>query len=262
VRRGDVLLGMFLQMGSAVAADIASRAGLDWVLIDLEHGAGTEADLLGQLQAMAGRDVPAVVRVESCVRIRIGRALDLGAAGIMVPQVNTPQVAQELAASLRYPPTGIRGVALSARGAGYGEAGHGDVSAIGDALLGIAQVETATAVSNAAEIAAVDGVDVLFVGPSDLSHSLGVPGSFDSDTYLKAIGQIVEAARSQGKALGVHLPNISAAGRYLELGFTFVSIAGDGGILTAGVRNALQAVRASVSAPANSGHRTSGSEGN
>jgi len=243
VRRGEVLLGMFLQMGSAVAAEIAGRAGLDWAVVDLEHGAGTEANLLAQLQAIAGGGTPAVVRVESCTRIRIGRALDLGAAGIMVPQVSTVEEAQDLVASLRYPPAGVRGVALSARGAGYGETRHSGVSAIGESLLGIAQVETAIAVSNVAEIAAVDGIDVLFVGPSDLSHSLGVPGAFDSITYRDALDQIVKAARSQGKALGVHLPGVAAAEQYLELGFTFVSVAADGALLAAGVRNALQAVR-------------------
>ena len=247
VRSGELLLGAFIQTGSAVAAEIMGRSGIAWALIDLEHGAGTEADLIPQLHALRGVSTPAVVRVESGTRLRVGRALDLGAAGIMVPQVNTGETAREVAGFLRYPPVGVRGVALSARGAGYGAAGHGDVASLGEALLGIAQVETVTAVEHVDAIAEIDGIDVLFVGPSDLSHSLGIPGAFDNPAYGDAVDRIVAAAARHGKILGVHLPSPAAAGRYLELGFTFVSVAGDGQLLGAATRRALSDVAAAAS---------------
>src|SRR4051812_41735459 len=120
VRAGEELHGVFLQMGSPIAAEIAAFAGFDWALIDLEHGAGTEGDLVPQLTALAASNVAGIVRVESCSRLRIGRALDLGATGIMVPQVNDVESAHHLVEWCEYPPTGTRGVALSARGTGYG----------------------------------------------------------------------------------------------------------------------------------------------
>lgn len=229
-----------MQMGSAVAAEIAGRSGLDWALIDLEHGSGTEADLVPQLQALGGVGTPTMVRVESMARLRIGRALDLGAHGIMVPQVSDLETAQEFIRFLRYPPQGVRGVGLSARGAGYGAASHADVGRLGEALIAIVQIETEQGLSNAAQIASVDGVDVLFVGPSDLSHAVGVPGNFEHKTYVKALHTIAEAAQSHGKALGVHIPGSSEFERYYSLGFRFISVATDASAVAGGIREALR----------------------
>ena len=153
-----------------------ARAGFDWLLIDLEHGAGTESELLASLHAMGATPAAALVRPQSGERLRIGRALDLGAHGIMVPRVDLPEQAREAISFMRYPPDGARGLALSTRGAGLGELGHTQIQAINRRILGIIQIESRSAVEHAAEIAAIDGVDVLFVGPTDLSHSLGVPG--------------------------------------------------------------------------------------
>jgi 4-hydroxy-2-oxoheptanedioate aldolase len=238
-----LLLGAFLQLGSPVAAEIAARCGLDWALIDLEHGSGTEADLVPQLQALDVVGTPAIVRVESLSRIRIGRALDLGAQGIMVPQLNDAEGAVEFVRYLRYPPQGARSVGLSARGAGYGAASHEDVGRMGESLTGIVQIETEKGVSNASHIASVDGVDVLFVGPSDLSHALGVPGNFEHKTYMEALRAIADAARSQGKTLGVHIPGATEFGRYHSLGFRFISIVTDASAVAAGIRNALRQAR-------------------
>ncbi len=243
VRNQELTLGAFLQLGSAAAAEIAAGSGLDWALIDLEHGAGTEADLLSQLQALGVHGTTSVVRVESLSRLRVGRALDLGAAGVMVPQVNTVEDAQQLASFVRYQPMGSRGVALSARGAGYGTARHEDVPRLSESTLAIAQIETQKAVDNAAEIAAVPGIDVLFVGPSDLSHSFGVPGQFESALFTSALDAISAAAKLHGKALGVHLPALSEFGRYYSRGFRFISVGADGTAIASGLRGASAAAR-------------------
>src|SRR5207342_3925661 len=113
------------------------------------------------------------------------------------------------------------GLALSTRGAGLGEVGHGDVRAVNRRLLGIIQVESPSAVEHAAEIAAIDGVDVLFVGPTDLSHSLGVPGQFDDPGYLGALERVARAAEDAGKAAGILLRDASALGRHRDLGYRF-----------------------------------------
>jgi 4-hydroxy-2-oxoheptanedioate aldolase len=243
LRRNELLLGAFMQLGSAVAAEVAARSGLDWALIDLEHGSGSEADLVPQLHALGGTGTPAMVRVESLSRLRVGRPLDLGAHGIMVPQVNDGDAAKEFISYLRYPPKGLRGVALSARGAGYGAATHADVGRLGESVIAIVQIETDKGLSNASEIASVEGVDVLFVGPSDLSHTLGVPGNFEHKSYVKALQSIADAAQSHGKALGVHIPGFSEFERYHSLGFRFISLATDASALAAGIRNALSQAR-------------------
>ena len=243
VARGDVLLGAFLQLGSPVAAEIAARTGIDWALIDLEHGSGTEGDLLPQLQALAAVGTAAMVRVESLSRLRIGRVLDLGAQGVMVPQVNDARDAGDLARFLRYPPLGVRGVGLSARGAGYGSAKHSDVDSISRSLVGIAQIETREGLEHAAEIASVDGIDVLFVGPSDLSHALGVPGEFDDKTYMDAIETISRAAQDHHKAAGVHIPASTEFQRYYSKGFRFISIGSDNAAISADLRNRVRLAR-------------------
>ena len=245
VLRGEVVLGAFLNLGSPLAAELCARAGFDWLLVDLEHGAGTEADLLAQLYAIEGADRPdgtrcaALVRPEEGTRLRIGRTLDLGAEGVMLPRLEQPEDIRRVVSWLRYPPVGLRGVALLTRGAELGEVPHGDVGTLSDRTLGIIQIESPAAVANAGEIAATDGVDVLFVGPTDLSHSLGVPGYLDAPVYLQAIGAVVHACQANGKAAGILLRSADALDRHLELGFTFIGLGSDGAYVTDGARAAL-----------------------
>ena len=123
----------------------------------------------------------------------------------MIPRIDTPDQVREAISFMRYPPDGTRGLALSTRGAGLGERTHADVRSINPHVLGIIQIESPSAVEHAAEIAAIDGVDVLFVGPADLSHSLGVPGRFDDAGYLEAIAHVATVAEAAGKAAGILL---------------------------------------------------------
>src|SRR4051794_29138318 len=233
---GETLYGTFLNLASPVATEIVARAGFDWALIDLEHGAGTEADLLANLHAMGATPTAAIVRPPSGERLRIGRALDLGAHGIMVPRVDTPEQAREAVSFMRYAPDGARGLALSTRGAGLGERGHGDIRVINSQVLGIIQIESRSAVDTAAEIAAIDGVDVLFVGPTDLSHALGLPGKFTDPAYVEAITSVVAAAGDAGKTAGILLRDASAVARHRDLGFRFIALGSDGAFVAAGAR--------------------------
>src|SRR5438876_5787065 len=176
VLAGETLIGLFLDLGSPTSAEICAAAGYDWLLVDLEHGAATEADLLGLLHAVEVRGGTALVRPQSGERLRIGRALDAGAAGIMIPRLDSVEHAREALTFLRYPPAGVRGVAIRVRGAGLGSVGHGAVDTINERVLGIVQIESLGALREVDAIAAIDGVDVLFVGPADLTHALNVPG--------------------------------------------------------------------------------------
>ena len=243
VLAGETLFGLFLDLGSPFSAEICARAGYDWLVVDLEHGAGTEAGLVGLLQSVEVGASTAVVRPQSGERLRIGRALDLGAAGIVIPRLESAAEAREAVSFLRYPPTGVRGVALRTRGAGMGSVAHGEVNQINDRILGIVQIESVGALREADEIAAIDGVDVLFVGPADLTHSLGVPGRFDDDRYLAALKSVVDACAAHGKAAGILVYDLGVVPGLLELGYRFVGIGADGALIASGARAALAAVR-------------------
>jgi 2-dehydro-3-deoxyglucarate aldolase/4-hydroxy-2-oxoheptanedioate aldolase len=240
---GATVFGLFLDLSSPASAELSGRAGYDWLLVDLEHGAGTEADLPAMLMAIESTGAAAMVRPQSGERLRIGRALDLGATGIMVPRLESADEAREAVGFLRYPPAGVRGVALRTRGAGLGTVAHADVGQINGRIVGIVQIESAGALREADAIAATDGVDVLFVGPADLSHSLGVPGQFGHKTYLAALDAVIDACNAHGKAAGILVYDTAVVPELLELGFRFVGIGADGALVSAGAHAALAAVR-------------------
>ena len=195
------------------------------------------------LMAVESTGAAAMVRTQSGERIRIGRALDQGATGIMIPRMQSAAEVAEVVTYLRYPPTGMRGVALRTRGAGLGTVGHADVGQINDRIVGIVQIESVGALNEVDAIAATDGVDVLFVGPADLSHSLGVPGQFGTKVYLDALETVVAACRAHGKSPGILLYDLALVPRHLESGFRFMGIGADGALVSAGAHAAIAAVR-------------------
>jgi 2-keto-3-deoxy-L-rhamnonate aldolase RhmA len=244
VRAGEPTVGVWLGYGSALVAEDCGRAGFDWAVIDTEHGMGTEADVLGQLLALGGTSTAALVRVERSDRLRIGRMLDLGAEGLVVPRLDTPDDVREAISWMRFPPSGIRGVALGARGQGVG---HEEVGLLNERPLGIFQVESGLAVRNADEIASIDGVDVLFVGPADLSHSLGVPGRFDDPAFDHALRAVGQAAASAGKQAGILLKSPDDVPRHRDLGYRFIGMGSDHGHLRAALTAAASQTRALLS---------------
>jgi 2-dehydro-3-deoxyglucarate aldolase/4-hydroxy-2-oxoheptanedioate aldolase len=240
---GETLFGAWASLASPGSAELLGRAGLDWVVVDLEHGYTTESELLAHLAAIEVSGAVALVRPPSGERLRIGRALDLGAAGIVVPRLDTADQVREAVTFLRYPPSGQRGVALLTRGARLGTVNHAGVAALNDDIVGIVQIESPSAVEEAEEIAATDGVDVLFVGPADLSHSLGVPGQFGDRRYRDALERVVAACRANGKAPGILLYDHASFRPHLDLGFTFVGIGADISFVNDGVMAALAAAK-------------------
>jgi 2-dehydro-3-deoxyglucarate aldolase/4-hydroxy-2-oxoheptanedioate aldolase len=242
IRAGETLIGVFSDLASPLAVELCGDAGFDWIVLDLEHGAATEADLLGLLYAAETTAMRAIVRPPSAERLRVGRALDLGAAGIMLPQLQSLAEVREAVSYLRYPPVGQRGVALRTRGADMGRVGHADVArVVNERVVGIVQVENPTMVADADEIAALPEVDVLFVGPADLSHGLGIPGRFDDATYLDALRTVVAACEAHGKAAGILIYDAAALPAHLELGFRFVGLGSEGSFVSGGARAMLAA---------------------
>jgi 2-keto-3-deoxy-L-rhamnonate aldolase RhmA len=235
--RREVLAGTWLNLGSNVTAEIAGRAGFDWLLIDLEHGSGDEAHLLGQLQAIGATDATPIVRIAWNEAPRVKRTLDLGPSGIMIPYVNTAEEAQRAVAAMRYPPQGVRGAARFTRAAGFGQELDKYFAEANSSLLTIVQIETPQAVSQVEEIAAIDGVDVLFVGPLDLSVSLGIPQQFTHPDFRAALQRVSAAAKDAGKAAGILLASADQIAPTVEDGFTFVAVNSDGGMVAAGMKS-------------------------
>jgi 2-dehydro-3-deoxyglucarate aldolase/4-hydroxy-2-oxoheptanedioate aldolase len=242
VATGEPTVGTFLGTASPVVAEVCAAAGVDWLLLDLEHGTGGEEQVRAVVPAAGAYGVPTVVRVESAARIRIGRVLDLGAAGVMLPRLNSADEVRDAVRHLRYPPHGDRGVATYNRACRFG-LDPGALDRAADEVLGIVQIESARAVDDADKIAAIDGVDVLFVGPRDLSHDLGVPGDLSAPAYPAALDRVRAAARQHGKACGLLVTDgAAAAARHAE-GWTFVTIGSDSALLGSALTTELHRAR-------------------
>jgi 4-hydroxy-2-oxoheptanedioate aldolase len=225
------LVGMWVCSGSPVVAEICAGSGLDWLLIDMEHTANSLESVLVQLQVVAAYDITAVVRVPAGDAVTIKQVLDLGAQNLMVPMISSAAEAQAVVEAVRYPPRGRRGVgsALS-RSARWNRVDrYLDDGA--DHVSLFVQVETAAGVEAAAEIAAVDGVDGVFVGPSDLAASMGLLGQQTHPQVVDAVSEAFRAVRSAGKPVGVNAFDPALARRYLEAGVDFILVGADVAVL-------------------------------
>jgi 2-dehydro-3-deoxyglucarate aldolase/4-hydroxy-2-oxoheptanedioate aldolase len=237
IRANEPTTGTFMNLGSVLAAEVCALAGFDWLVVDLEHGGGGEESLVGQILAAGIHQVPVVTRVESAERIRSGRVLDLGAAGVMFPRLDSAAEVERAISHLRYPPDGNRGVATYNRACGFGQNPDALESA-NRSVVGIVQIESASALAQVEVISQIPGVDVLFVGPVDLSHALGVPGRLDAPEFRAALDRVASASRSAGISAGILAPDRERAVEYLEQGFTFLAIASDSALLGLSARAA------------------------
>jgi 4-hydroxy-2-oxoheptanedioate aldolase len=234
LKAGEKLLGAWTMSNSPDNAEVMALSGLDFVLMDHEHGQATMPDAIAQLRAMQGTKCAGLVRVPWNDIIFIKRVLDAGVHGIMVPQVNTPDEARAAVAACRYPPLGIRGAAGGTRAASYGlDMGYYDRAA--DELIIIVQIETPQAVENAAAIAAVDGVDMIFVGPRDMSAMIGKLNKMDDPELRALIAQVEEATLKSGKALGTVAPTGALVKQLFERGYNFLISGNDMTHLRAGI---------------------------
>lgn len=229
LRSAAAPLGTWLSTGSPVVAELAADCGFDWLLFDLEHGSASEAALPDQLRALRGTAAAGIVRVGAPHADLIARVLDWGADGLMVPHVNTAAEAQACVQAMRYAPHGRRGFSRTVRRYGYGLRPPSGAEA---PPLFLAQIETQEGVDHAHAIAAVDGVDVLFVGPADLQFDLQArPGGPD---YAACLQEVVAAARAAGKAAGILVRDPADLARHQELGFSHVAVDSDLALLRKG----------------------------
>lgn len=228
LRSPAVSLGTFISSGSATVVELASLCGLDWLMLDMEHGALTEAGLLDCLRAAAGRDVFSVVRVPTHEAGLIGRVLDRGAHAIMAPHVENADEATALVRAMRYAPDGDRGYSRTVRAYGYSLVAPESV----ERPLLFAQIESLAGVENVDAIAKVPGVDVLFVGPADLKLSLAAHQS--AIAYEDALARVLTAAKSAGVHTGILARDRADVPKLLTKGFTKVAVDSDLALLRAG----------------------------
>lgn len=219
----EIMSGVWLNMGSGAAAEMCGCAGYDWVLIDLEHGSGGFDSLLPQLHAIETTETAPLVRIRWNETPLFKRVLDVGASGVMVPYVENAEQAQQAASAMKYPPHGNRGVHGGNRGTKFGDQRDEYYAMANENLLTIAQIENRTALDNLEEIAAVDGIDVLFIGPADLSFSLGKPWQLTAPELEAAFDRVIKVAHNAGKAAGILLFDPDQLAPNLERGFTFVA---------------------------------------
>ncbi|MDL9980155.1 HpcH/HpaI aldolase family protein [Microbacterium sp. ASV49] len=228
------LVGLWACSGSPLIAEVLAGSGVDWLLIDMEHSANTLESVLTQLQTVAAYPVTPVVRVPYGDDVILKQVLDLGAQNVLVPMVSNAAQARELVAAVRYPPRGRRGVGSSLSRSARWNRVDGYLQNADDHVSLFVQIESADAVEHAAEIAAVDGVDGVFVGPADLAASLGVLGQQTHPDVLAAVERTFAAVRAAGKPVGVNAFDPVAADGYIVAGAAFIAVAADVSMLARG----------------------------
>ncbi len=228
------LAGIWVCSGSPLVAEICAGAGMDWLLIDMEHSPNGLESTLAQLQAVAASPTTPLVRVPIGDVVTLKQVLDLGAQNILVPMISSAAEAQAVVEAVRYPPRGRRGVGSAlARSARWNRVE--DYLADADQHVSLfVQIETIEGVDAAAEIAAVDGVDGVFVGPSDLAASMGLLGQQTHPEVTAAVLRAFDAVRAAGTPVGVNAFDPAAAQSYLDAGASFVLVGADVALLARG----------------------------
>jgi len=221
------LIGGWVCSGSPVMAEIMAGSGLDLVLIDMEHAPNGLESVLAQLHALSGYSVTPIVRLSSDDPVTIKQVLDLGVSNILVPMISTAEQAREVAASTQYPPAGRRGIGNALARSGRWNRVQDYLSEASSYISVFVQIETAEGVENAAAIAAVDGIDGLFAGPSDLAASMGLLGQQTHPRVVEAVKATFTAARDAGKTAGVNAFDPRAARDYLAAGADWVLVGAD-----------------------------------
>jgi len=241
LRAGDLLLGTMLTLPSPEIADMVSRTGVDWLFLDGEHGAGSVLDWQRMLQATGGR-CASVLRVPECSERAVKKALDIGADGIIAPMVNSPGQARDLVRWCRYPPRGQRGVGL-ARAQGYGLDFADYLATANDQIALVVQAEHIEAVEQIEAILDVGDIDAVFVGPYDLSASMGLTGQVDHPEVLAAIEAISSACAARGVTRGIFGLGAEQVRPWVEKGFRLICAGTDAGFVTSGAVATIKALR-------------------
>ena len=231
--RGELQIGLWSSLCSNIVAEIIGGSGFDWILLDTEHSPNELPGLISQMQALATGTATPIVRPAWNDPVLIKRLLDAGAQALLLPFVQDAEEAQAAVAATRYPPEGIRGITTSGRAARFGRVGGYLKSAAQEICL-LVQVETGEALAQIEAIASVPGVDGVFIGPADLSASLGHIGNPGHPEVQNAMKSAVDRLTKVGAPAGILTPNEAEARRYIEWGYKFVAVGSDLGLVVKG----------------------------
>ena len=235
---GETLIGCWCSLANPITTEVLGIAGFDWLLLDGEHSPNDVTTFIPQLMALKDSVSAPVVRPSSNNAVEIKRLLDAGFYNFLVPFVETVDDARRAVAATRYPPEGVRGVSVSQRSNRFGTVAD-YFAGINRQICVMVQIESRKGLDSAAAIAALDGVDGIFVGPSDLAAGIGHLGNPNHPSAQAAIAAVFDAAKSAGKPIGILAPAEADARRYLAMGATFVAVGSDLGAF----RSATQAMR-------------------
>ena len=234
LKQRELLLGTMLTLPSPEIAEMLSKCGFDWLFLDGEHGAASSVDWQRVLQAVGGR-CACILRVPTCSEACIKKALDIGADGIIVPMVNTAKQARDAVKWTRYPPLGKRGIGL-ARAQGYGLDFSAYLERANDEIALVLQAEHIDAANNIQAITEVEGVDAIFVGPYDLSASLGKTGQLEDAEVIAAIDRVTQACKQRDLPLGYFGVTAESVMPSVSQGYSLICAGTDADFVTRGAR--------------------------
>ncbi len=238
---GDLLVGTLITIPSAEVGEIMAGVGFDWLFIDTEHSPFNALGAQAILQA-AGQNCPCVVRVPANDEVWIKKALDIGADGIIAPQVNSAADAEAIVRMCKYPPDGTRGVGIG-RAHQYGLGFNQYMERANNDIAVILQAESAQALENISEIVKVPGIDAIFIGPYDLSASLGKMGQLTDPEIKQAIQTIADACKEAGVRLGIFAATAEAVEPFIQQNFTLLAIGTDGLLMAQNAKEILKTLK-------------------
>ena len=242
LRGNEPSIGTWISTGNPLTAEVLSHAGFDWLCVDMEHNAIDLADVLACFYAIGTTDTVPFVRVPWNDPQILKRVLDIGAYGVVVPNIKTPEEAELAVQACRYAPEGFRGMG-TLRGRLYG--GPDYYERANEEIAVVLMIEDSTAIRRIAEICEVPGIDILFIGPNDLASSLGVPGGYDNThpDHVAAVRQVLETGKRFNIPVGIHCGSADEVNRRIEEGFLWMPIQSDARLLESAARSATQQVK-------------------
>ena len=243
IREGKPQIGLWVSLGDALTTEVVAGAGYDWLLLDMEHGAGALSDVQAQLQVIKGYDSTAIVRPDWNDPVKVKRLMDVGAPGLLFPMVQNVDEAAAAVAATRYPPKGIRGFGGTTRATGYGR-DKSYTNTVDDQTAVLVQVESLVALENVEAIATVDGVDGVFFGPADIAADMGYIGEAMHDDVWAKILPAAMCLISKKIPVGTLVRDVAFARRLLGAGFTFVACGSDAGLLARAADTLLEEMKA------------------
>lgn len=228
LRSRQTQIGTFVKLADPTALEVLGLAGMDFAIIDTEHAPCDQMLLLDMIRAADSVGLPTIVRVPEGEEPHILKALDVGASGVQIPGLSTVEEIREAVSFTKYAPRGVRGLSFAQRSAGYGTKEKFQyMQDSNDGLINVVHIENKDAAARVEELCALEDIDVLFIGPMDISQSLGHPGDPGHEDVQKVVHKVIDVCNSKGKSFGIFVGTPEAAQKYMALGASYIALASD-----------------------------------